>query len=337
MLRDRIRGSFAMHMLGDALGAPHEFFKWNRDTVYTGKLEIEPYRIQMFGKVITQPVGSVTDDTQMTMCLMNSIIENEGYDRDAVALSYMAWVATKPIDLGVNTRYIFGNRTMKGYNSRVATLKDKIKTGEKRASHANGPLMRCLPLALLPDWQDTCTIDTDLSNPYTICVHAVHAYVSVLRSLLRGRSIEESIFTITDVAFHDEVLVAIEQAIDGVDRDVSGKDKGMITHALYCAIRSLLMVDKGLTPEDAIRWVITQGTNTGHGDTDTNAAISGALIGAYYGFDSLMDSRRTARNWAILTQAANNVNEKRLQYVPYDFDNQIDEYLDVLDIIDNRD
>jgi len=84
MLRDKIRGAFALFSLGDALGASHEFKKWNKNTVYTGKLEIEPYRIQMFGVKITQPVGSVTDDTQMTYCLMNCIIEEQGYDKATV-------------------------------------------------------------------------------------------------------------------------------------------------------------------------------------------------------------------------------------------------------------
>ena len=329
-VRDRVRGAYSFFMLGDALGAPHEFYKWNRDTVYTGKLQIEPYRIQMYGKEIRQPIGSVTDDTQMTMCLTQSIVQVGDYDREAVALSYMAWVATKPNDLGSNTRFIFGNKTMKGYCSRVNAKKEKIKAGEMTPSYANGPLMRCLPLALLPDWDTVCRVDTTLSNPHTICRHAVHAYLSVLRSLLHGNSVQDSIYTITDVPFHGEVSLAIKQAVMGEHRDISGKDKGLITHALYCSIRALLLVDGGMSPESALEWVITQGTQTGKGDTDTNAAISGALIGAHLGFDSLMSSKRTARNWKILVRTAQQVDPNKLAYVPYDFDTQIDAYLDTV-------
>jgi len=65
---DQARGMFAAAFLGDALGAPHEFYKWNRDTKYTGKLEIQPYRQKdaRFAKEgereVYKPIGSVTDE-----------------------------------------------------------------------------------------------------------------------------------------------------------------------------------------------------------------------------------------------------------------------------------
>lgn len=333
MDRDKIRGAFALFSLGDALGAPHEFYKWNRDTVYTGKLEIEPYRVQMFGVKIRQPVGTVTDDTQMTYCLMNSIIGTRIYDRDEACVAYMNWVATKPIDLGKNTRYIFGNKTLRGYESKMDKLKKDIEEGTKEPSYANGPLMRCLPLSLLDNWEVFCRQDTNISNPYKVCRHAVIAYISVVRALFQGYSIDEAIWTITDCPFQKDVQKAIDQAINGDNRDVSGKDKGLITHALYCAIRSLLMVRDGSTHEEALEWVITQGTTTGKGDTDTNAAISGGLIGAFLGFDAITQSERTANNWKILVEEANNVGPIRLKYVPHNFDYQIDKYLKLVNKI----
>lgn len=341
MSRDKIRGAFALHALGDSLGAPHEFYKWNRNTIYTGKLEIEPYRqrdARHFAKEdreLRQPVGSVTDDTQMTYCLMNSIIKEQEYNRDAVCLSYMRWVATKPHDLGSNTRYIFGNKTIKGYNSKVKKLKEEIAKGTKQESWANGPLMRCLPLALLDDWETICREDTNISNPYKICRHGVLGYLSVLRCLLQGSTINDAIYTITDVPFEEHIQEALDQALHGIDRDITGKTKGLITHAFYCSIRALLMVRDGSTHEEAIKWVITQGTTTGKGDTDTNAAIAGALIGAYLGYDVIMASRRTRKNWRILQATASQVDPTRLEYVPYDFDTQIDEYIDTLDTINS--
>ena len=336
MNRDRIRGAFALFSLGDALGAPHEFWKWNSKTVYTGKLEIEPYRqrdARRFAaehREVRQPVGSVTDDTQMTYCLMNSIIEEGEYNRDAVRLAYARWVATKPIDLGSNTRAVFGRITEKKYIESMTGIQHAVDNGTQQASLANGPLMRCLPLALLDDWDTVCRIDTNLSNPYRICRQSVVAYVAVCRALLEGESINNALAIIADVPFTREVRIAIHQALNSEARDISGKDKGLITHALYCSMRGLLMLRDGDSHTDVLRWVITQGTNTGKGDTDTNAAIAGGLLGAYLGFDAIMSDRVTRNNWRILQATASQVDHVHLKYVPHDFDNQIDELIDTL-------
>lgn len=102
-----------------------------------------------------------------------------------------------------------------------------------------------------------------------------------------------------------KVSAAVTQALDMEKREIAGKDKGLCTHALYCAIRSLVLIEQGKSYKAIIKWVITQGDgNTGQGDTDTNAAIAGALVGAYYGFTALMASNRNRKNWKILIKAA---------------------------------
>lgn len=133
-LKDRIKGMFAGLMLGDALGAPHEFWKWNRNTVYTGKLEIKPFRMKdpRFAKgnrEVYGEIGSVTDDTQMTLALLISILDNSSYDKEKTIKAYADWAHSGAKDMGKNTRYLFTNKTVKGYYSRVKKRDDEIEKG----------------------------------------------------------------------------------------------------------------------------------------------------------------------------------------------------------------
>jgi ADP-ribosyl-[dinitrogen reductase] hydrolase len=61
-------------------------------------------------------------------------------------------------------------------------------------------------------------------------------------------------------------------------------NKGWVLHALYCAIYGFLHFD---TYTDALRWIVDL-----RGDTDTNGAITGALIGSYVGFSGLMETEK---------------------------------------------
>jgi len=349
MLRDLVRGCFAGHFSGDALGAPHEFYKWNRNTVYTGKLEIQPYRQRDArfsspdNRVLTLPIGSVTDDTQMTITLIKTLINNDGvYIKDDTILAYSKWTHSGPQDIGTNTRYLFTNKTVKGYHSRVAKQQQEIASGKLKISLSNGALMRCAPLALIKNYAAAVDTDVNLTNPYDETVQVNRVYIEILRILLLDEEepLEAVRGYLCDVLESHELVDTVEDAIlDAMQlaltnkqvRDVDGRDKGRAVHALYCAVGALLL-NVGYT--EAIKWVITQGSanSTGRGDSDTNAAIAGALIGAHYGFDALMKEENFAANWQVLLSTAGNVVEPLKSYVPHDFDDMIDNYLAVTEI-----
>ena len=345
--RDRVRGMFAGLILGDALGAPHEFYKWNRNTIYTGKLEIQPYRQKdaRYNKPeerdLYQPIGSVTDDTQMTIALMKCITNDQGkYIRDNVILCYADWTHSGPSDIGKNTRFLFTNKTVKGYEARVKKRDKEIKEGTMAESLSNGALMRCTPIALLANWSGAMIEDVNLTNPYDDTRDVNLVYLNVLLSLLHNGSIDDTMNIIDTIreSLHQQVKVAIKDAVESIlrldnnesnddDRDISGKDKGLSVHALYCALRGLWMISLGYTYPEIIDWVITQNTETGKGDTDTNAAITGALLGAYFGFDLLMNDETTADNWDILIKAAKEIKDPLAKYVPQEFDTMVNDYL----------
>jgi ADP-ribosylglycohydrolase len=348
IFRDKIKGMFAGHHLGDALGAPYEFYKWNRNTIYTDKLEIRPYRQRdprHFSKDerhLYQPVGTVTDDTQMTIALMKSIIKNKGiYNWEDAVISYSNWTHSGALDIGTNTRFLFTNKTVKGYQSRVSKRDKEIKKGTRQISLANGALMRCTPLVLLDNWYKDSITDTELTNPYPDIISINIIYLWVLRYIIMGTDIDEIIENAKHIgmiyATNNVYKILIQALNDKIDIDISGKDKGLAIYGFYCAIRSLVLIKKGYNYPEIIRWIITQGTETGKGDTDTNAAIAGAYIGAYFGINNLLSNEITRNNLEILLKTAGDVKGPLLKYVPHDFDELIENYINSLRISNNID
>jgi ADP-ribosylglycohydrolase len=333
MYEDRVKGMFAGFIHGDMIAAPFEFYRWNRDRIYTDKIELEPYRKTMYGIEKRSPLGSVTDDSNMTIALLKSILDNDGhYDREHAIISYGKWVHAKPNDIGTNTKFVFANKTVKGYESRIKKRDEEIANGTRRISLANGSLMRASSLALLAEdeWLSAAKEDVMLSNPYRETIEVNVIYLSVLRMLLKGKELNSvKRFIFRQKPKSKAVIKVIDDLKNDVVRDISGKDKGLAVHALWVSLKGLLMDE---SYSKTIRWVITQGGDKGLGDTDTNSAIGGALLGAKYGFKKIMKSKTTRYNWDILINAAKNVTGPIKYYVPHDFDDLMDRIFNEFDI-----
>jgi ADP-ribosylglycohydrolase len=281
MNTDLIKGMFAGFSLGDALGAPHEF-ACNKSNVYTGKLELQAFRYNRFTNTTTYfDIGTITDDTEMTIALWRTIEDSE-YSKEKALLSYLKWANSKCPHLGKNTRALFtGVKTVRGYNNRY----QKMLQGE--ISQSNGSLMRCSPLALVNDWEKACIEDCDLSNPNPINRGCSLIYLSWLTALLAGKEPDQDY---SELDIDPEALDTITEVFRETNRKVSGKTKGWVLHAIWCANLALSWTGSFTTLMENI---ITKG-----GDTDTNAAIAGAVYGARVGFNELMEEQR--ENWGVL-------------------------------------
>lgn len=283
---DRVRGMLAGGALGDALGAPHEF-RCNRGTPYTGRLEHPPFQTTRWQGRREAPVASVTDDTEMTIALLQSLLDEGGYRPDRVLPSYLQWANSGGWMMGRNIRSLMrGVRTVRGYQGRAAQVTD----GDARQS--NGCLMRAAPLALLED--DWSTTDVNWTNPNPVCREAVRVYVGSLRRALQGHSARHIYRRALREEVQPQVREALLQAAEETPRDVT-VDKGWVLHGLYAAYWCLLHYRHLHRALDAVvQW---------GGDTDTNAAIAGSLLGAVVGYERLSAHPRTADNLRRMAEA----------------------------------
>lgn len=281
---DKKRGMIVGVLLGDALGAPLEF---NHKQEYSGKLEFETKINTRFQGTKVLPAGSITDDSNMTLCLLNSINRNGGkYNREDVIISYMNW-ANSTWMMGNNTKSLLkGVKTIRGYENRVL----KVKT----TSQSNGSLMRCSPLALLKR-NKYVILDCDITNPNDINREVNLIFVAALRMCIKGNIDKKKIIRkVKRLATFDEIKIIFEQE----NRDII-TNKGWCVHGLWCAIYCLKNFDNF---EKAMKWVITSQRGS---DTDTNASIAGALLGAYLGFDEIMSHSKSKYNYELICKVNN--------------------------------
>ena len=289
-MSDKLKGILIALALGDALGAPHEF-KYTKHYKYTGTLE---YPVKLFNRFQGEsvfPVGSVTDDTQMTLTLAVQIIQDNKYIKDNVILAYEKWASTAKM-LGKNTRALFkGVTTLKGYQNRYTKT---FSVPQSEWTQSNGSLMRCTPFVIFESY-DNLIEDIKLSNPHPVNIETGILYVFILKNLIQGYlpTIESLLQHIKEPA----VIAVLHDVANKIDREIKGpfcssteskkdndvKDiKGWVCTALYCSLYSIYHIPN---LSDAYRYFIEKG-----GDTDTNAAILGALYGARDGYQKLRES-----------------------------------------------
>lgn len=129
--------------IGDSLGMPFETLKANHPDLlkWDGKkfLSSRPRPPQYYGSNSKLSPGSFTDDTQMSLLLAESLIENKGYNPDDMSKRYVDW--------------IYGGKA-RGYGrttqAAICNLKNGIHWSKSgiEGSFGNGTAMRAAPLGV---------------------------------------------------------------------------------------------------------------------------------------------------------------------------------------------
>ena len=331
---DRIRGLFAAFFLGDVLGSPHEF-RCNRKLKYSGKVEHEAFLVTRFQGKKTLSVGQVTDDSEMTLALLRYLAENNfEYRGEEVLKAYLDWANSGGWMLGKNTRALLkGVKTAKGYSQRMAKI---LELPEDERSQSNGAMMRCTPLALLPydDFLIAVETDANLTNPHPIVVWCNRVYLYCLRRCLRGdlgpeifsdlkhflrarrskipEEVSEVYLSIRKRRSKKVGAGGFREAGPVVDRNLAHQ-KGWCLHGLWCALRVLILP---LDYPARIEELMVPGA-----DTDTIAAIAGAMVGAMMGFEKFSADPATAENFEIVLGCDTTQGEtpRPKKYSPHDF------------------
>ena len=313
---DKRFGAIIGHALGDALGAPVEFYPYAH---YSGVLDSPIVRYtRAYGKQVSS-VGQITDDAEMALVLMETL--NSGYTKEKAVVNYMLW-ANNNYDgckgnmpfMGKNTRNLFiaPKPTYKLYNNRFNKhYSDEIT---KENSQSNGALMRAYPLAFVDDLDpEIIRTDVGITNPSELVQAAVFAYITAIKMALSGNSKEEIKDVVRNIQMDEPLSIAFEQACNGEFRDVT-HCRGHIVHAFYCAFWGLFQFGNyksaidaiiSLSPEEGVPAKICEPgkwkkKEVRVGDTDTNAAIAGALLGAFYGLGEIRSDPVTNINVEIL-------------------------------------
>lgn len=309
---DKSNGMFLGVVYGDAMGAPCEF-NVRRARSFDGVIATDWYfdKRSQYGYKTRHEVGQVTDDTEMTIACLQALVT--GYTKEGAIRQYHKFVNSGTHSLGHNTRALFhGYKTPSLFWKRFET---QFVTGDAiESAQSNGHLMRVAPFALIDDAnirRDASRLDTMLSNPSTVARHVTDVFVDLLYECLKEEDPKKAqaivVQRTTDELQVDDVGKCFSDALDpNFPRDVEcqrGWNLHSLSIALWAGIHALSM-------HDGIVDVIRRG-----GDTDTNASIAGALLGAIFGEKHSMADDRLASNYEIISACAPRIHHGKMDAI----------------------
>ena len=246
--------------VGDSLGAtlefgpPQEKELFHTDIIGGGPFSWSP--------------GDPTDDTDMAIALLKSIAENKKFHRQSIIDNYLDWVRTNPKDIGGTI-----------YSSLSAWQLDGYYTGARgERTRSNGSLMRCSPMALLPFDPYAIESQTKITHAEELCLEIDKVFIQLLQLCFIEKDKEKIHAKLKDWTQFDYHLKIKIEHIRRTQWD-SVKTSGYVIDTFVSAVWALLHTDSF---EDGLVKIVNRGD-----DSDTCGAVTGALLGAYYGVDSI--------------------------------------------------
>jgi poly(ADP-ribose) glycohydrolase ARH3 len=268
---DRARGALLGTFVGDALGMPFE-----------GRPHGEvPEAVEMVAA--RRGRGTYTDDTQMMIALAESLIERARVDEQHLARAF-AHAYDPDRGYGGGTRQVL---QLWAAGTPVAHAASQIFDGQ--GSRGNGAAMRIAPVAVV--FCDNSRLLAEAASSARIThAHPVGIDGAVVQAAAIGAALrDEHILQAARAAAH---TAEMKDSLRDVGELLAGQFDPAGVHARLgsssdaresvCAAIYAALAHPGFEP--AVRFAVRLG-----GDTDTVAAMTGAICAARYGAGSIPD------------------------------------------------
>lgn len=279
---DRAVATLLASALGDALGAGYEFERITPDLV--------PDMIG--GGLGNFAPGEWTDDTSQAIAVAQGALAGDlrtDAGLDAVAAGFVRWFADDPADVGIQTRAVL-NLTKP--HSTASAMRTAATTVHERTgrSAGNGALMRTAPVALAYLHDPAALVEAAAAVARLTHAQDDAGESAALWCLL----IRHAILTGEQPTFDDVATWAprpdvwrarLQEAHDGPPARFA--PNGWTVTALQAAWSAIVHTPVPANdPPRHLGNALTTAIRLGH-DTDTVAAIAGALLGAQWGTTAL--------------------------------------------------
>ncbi|GGW53227.1 ADP-ribosylglycohydrolase family protein [Streptomyces griseoloalbus] len=271
---ERALGAVVGSAVGDALGAPFEF---GPEGAFSARFPAPGSGGEMCGGGGWDP-GEATDDTQMAVLVAESLLECGGLELPDVFRRFQRWAAAEPKDIGLQTEAVLGSGD-------PWDLAAALHFQCNQRAAGNGALMRAAPSAVyFAGLGRDATMDA---------ARRLAALTHGDRAAWEGTAVLHELVRVALAG--DDPLAAVAGALRAVHPghreryatvlapdwhpDLATEFNGAVWPCLGSAVWALRTTDRY---EDAVRAAIDLG-----GDTDTVAAVTGALAGAVHGITAV--------------------------------------------------
>lgn len=271
VLADRFAGTLVGSAIGDVVGAALE-----GSSPGLCSIPIVP--------------GRYTDDTDMMMGVAESLLECGGFDADHMALVLMRRYFEEP---------------WRGYGSGSPRIFEAMRMGRDReiaareiypgGSYGNGGAMRVAPVALVyrgskQECFQTAARSAKITHTHPLGVDAAVLQASAVTAALDAKSVapvdrflKNLTLPVISPIYRDKISCVASLLRGGCERADVVRELGngvegfrSVPTAVYCFLANHGSFEK------AILYALSLG-----GDTDTIAAMTGAMAGAYHGLSGI--------------------------------------------------
>ncbi|MFC8914807.1 ADP-ribosylglycohydrolase family protein [Streptomyces sp. NPDC047821] len=270
----RSGGAVVGSAVGDALGGPFEF---GLPGAFSARFPVPGSGGEMCGGGGWDP-GEGTDDTQMAVLVAESLLERGGLDLPDIFARFQRWAVAEPKDIGLQTEDVLTNGLPW---DRAAAAHFAVN---QRAA-GNGSLMRASTSAVrFARAGRSATMDAArriaaLTHGDRAAWEGTAIHHELIRVTLEGADPLAALPDVLALVHPDHrARYAVVLAPDW-HPDRATEFNGAVWPCLGSAVWALRTTS---TFEDALRAAIDLG-----GDTDTVAAVTGSLAGAYYGLEAI--------------------------------------------------
>lgn len=214
--------------------------------------------------------GQPTDDSEMALVLARLLADQGRYDSDEARKAYVFWLDSGPFDCGV-------------------TVSSGLRGRPNPESQANGAMMRISPLGIfgasypLGKVAEWARQDAAITHPHPVCQQANALFTMAIAHAVRTGCEAGSLYGrivnwAEDMKVAQSLLDAVGGAAEAPPADYVHR-QGWVLTAFRSALWQLLHAP---SLQGGVVDTVMRG-----GDTDTNAAICGALLGAVHGRDAV--------------------------------------------------
>jgi len=306
--KDHFRGCLLGGAIGDAFGSPVEFMSLGEIKERYGPAGITNLEVRPGGK------AEITDDTQLTLFTAEGLLRAEVQRRErgsshiptVVYHAYLRWLHTQGYPRQEGREDVYDGWLLKerelharrapGVTCLSALLSGKMGTIEEPVNDSKGcgGVMRSAPVGLLYPKDEAFKIACEcaaITHGHPSGYYAAGALAWIIAALIAGEEIagavEGALAKLAGYGDSGECRAAITRAVELAagaevpEKAVESLGEGWVGEealaiAVYCALKS---------GGDFLRGLIIAANHGG--DSDSTAAITGNILGAYLGLSGI--------------------------------------------------
>lgn len=261
----RAQGCLLGQLAGDALGSAVEF----RSAAEIARSHPNGVTRLADGGTWNLIAGQPTDDSEMALALARAIVSGGAFNAALVGRAYVRWASSGPFDMGSTTRA--------GISALAAGR------AARSDSQSNGALMRVSPIGILAAGDPELAArlaaeDARLTHPHPVCQAASAAFAAAIATGVAGGSAEAMCAAAESHAGRGDGAELVRERLALARRrepEDYNRQMGWVLIAFQNAFHHLM---QRVPLCEAVVATVARG-----GDTDTNGAICGALLGASQG------------------------------------------------------